>query len=106
MLEFNDENFGKEVLENEEPVLVDFWRMGCGACSMMDSIIDEVAEELKGRAKVGKLNINENLETAKMYKIPAVPTLIIFKDGKPVEKAVGLRPKKILVDRINLLIEN
>ena len=104
MLELNDENFETEVLKKQEPALVDFWRPGCRACLTMDSVIEEVSREFKNKAIVGKLNVAENLETAKLYKIPAVPTLIIFKDGKPVEKAVGLRSKEILVNKLNSLI--
>lgn len=104
MLELNDENFEKEVLQNEQPVLVDFWSPGCGACLIMVPIIEEMAKKFKGRVKIGKLNIAENLETAKVYKIPGVPTFIIFKNGKPIEKAVGLRPEQILIDKLNSLI--
>lgn len=103
MLELNDENFGKEVLENKELTLVEFWMPGCKACLAMAPIVEEVAQELAGRVKVGKLNIAENPETAKLHKIPAVPTTIIFKDGQPIEKAVGLRPKQVLIDKLNSL---
>lgn len=104
MLEFNDENFEREVLKSEQLVLVDFWRPGCKACSAMASVIEETAKEFEGRAKVGSLNIVENPETTKLYKIPAVPTLIIFKHGEPIEKAVGLRRKQVLIDKLNSLI--
>lgn len=103
MLELNDENFKREVLESKQLVLVDFWTPGCKACLTITPIIEEVSRELKGRVKVGKLNAAENPETAKTYKIPAVPTLIIFKDGQPVEKAVGLRPKQVLINKLNSL---
>lgn len=103
MLELNDENFKKEVLESEKLALVDFWMPGCKACLIMDPLIEEIARELEGKVKVGKLNITENPETAKAYKIPAVPTLIIFKNGEPAEKAVGLRPKQILINKLNSL---
>ncbi len=104
MLELNDENFEREILKNEQPVLVVFWRPGCGACLAITPVIEEVAKEFEGRVRVGKLNIFENPETAKEYKIPAVPTLIIFKNGEPMEKAVGLRSKQILINKLNLLI--
>ncbi len=103
MLELNDENFKKEVLESKQLVLVDFWRLGCNACLLMIPIIEDMAKELNNRIKIGKLDINENPETAKMYKIPGVPTFIIFKDGKPIEKAVGLRSKEVLTDKLNSL---
>ncbi|MCH8741712.1 thiol reductase thioredoxin [Patescibacteria group bacterium] len=104
MMELDDQNFESEVLKNEKLVLVNFWRPGCGPCLKMDPIVEEVAKELEGRVLVGKLNIFENLETAKTYRIPATPTLIIFKDGKAIEKAVGLRPKQLLIDKLNSLL--
>ena len=104
MIELNDENFRKEVLESEQLVLVDFWRPGCAACSMMFSIIEKLAKEFKGKVKVGQLNLFENPETAKAYKIPAVPTFIIFKKGEAIEKAVGLRQKQVLIGKLNSLI--
>jgi len=103
MLELNDENFEKEVLENEQLVLVNFWRPGCGACFKMEPIIEEVAKELEGKVKCGKLNVFEAPKIAEKYRIPATPTLIIFKDGEPIEKVVGLRPKQILIDKLNSL---
>ena len=87
-----------------KPFLVDFWRPGCGACLAIVPVIEEVAKEFKGRVKVGKLNIFENPETAKVYKIPAVPTLIIFKDGEARERATGLRSKQVLSDKLNSLL--
>ncbi len=103
MLELNDENFKSEVLESNQLVLVNFWRPGCGACFKMDPIIEEVAKEVEGKVKVGKLNIFEAPETANKYKIPATPALIIFKGGEPIERAVGLRPKQALIDKLNSL---
>ena len=70
----------------------------------MEPVIEEVAKELKNRIKVGKLNVIENPETAKLYGIPATPTLIIFKNGEPIEKAVGLRQKQLLIDKLNSLL--
>ena len=104
MLELNDQNFEKEVLKNEELVLVSFWRPGCKPCLTMEPVVEELAKEFEGRIKVGKLNVFENPETVKLYRIPATPALIIFKNGKPIEKAVGLRPKQILIDKLNSLL--
>jgi thioredoxin 1 len=104
MIELNDQNFEEEVLKKEKLVLVSFWRPGCGPCLTMEPIIEEIAKEFNNRIEVGELNIAENPETTKAYRIPATPTLIIFKDGKPIEKAVGLRPKQILIDKLNSLI--
>lgn len=103
MIKLDDENFEKEVLKKTQPVLVSFWRPGCRACLVVDPIIQEVEKELKNRAIIGKVNIFENPEIAKKYKIPAVPTFIIFKKGEPAEKAIGLRSKQVLVEKINSL---
>ena len=103
-MELDDGSFEKEVLKCERPILVVFWRPGCGACLAIDPVLEEVAKKLEGRVGVGKLNIFENPETTKVYRIPAVPTLIIFKNGEPVEKAVGLRSKQVLIDKLNSLI--
>ena len=104
MLELDNQNFEEKVLKNEKLVLVDFWRPGCKPCLTMELVIEEVAKELESRVEVGKLNVMENPEIAKTYGIPATPTLIIFKDGEPIEKAVGLRPKQVLIDKLNSLL--
>jgi len=104
MVQFTSENFKREVLQSEKPVLVDFWKPGCGPCESMAPIIKEVEKEVGEKAKVGKMNVLENPETAQNYKIMGVPTLIIFKDGEPKEKAIGLRSKQVIVDKINSLI--
>jgi thioredoxin 1 len=104
MIELNDQNFEKEVLKNEKLALVIFWSPGCGPCLKMEPIIEEITKEFEGRVEVGKLNIIENLEIAKKYGIPATPTIIIFKSGEPIERAVGLRPKQILINKLNLLL--
>ena len=104
MVELNAQNFGREVLEENQLVLVDFWRPGCRACLRIEPIIEEVAREFEGRVKVGKLNVFENPEITKAFRIPATPTLIIFKNGKPIEKAVGIRPKQVLVQKLDSLL--
>lgn len=104
MIELDRENFKEEILETELPVLVVFWRPGCGACSTIFSILKEVFEELGDTIKVAELNILYAPEIAEEYKIPAVPTLIILKNGKIKERAVGPRSKDLLVERMKLLI--
>lgn len=96
MLELNDDNFKDDVLESKEPVLVCFSKEGCPACLKIIPILEEVSRE----AKVGLLNILESPQTASFYKIPAVPALIVFKNGKAEEKAIGLRPKEVLLDKL------
>lgn len=89
-------NFGAEVLESTTPVLVDFWAAWCGPCQMMGPVIDELAEETKEKYKVGKLNVDENRETASKYGVMSIPTLIVFKDGKNVKQFVGVQNKEAL----------
>lgn len=99
-----DQNFEQEVLKNDEPVLVDFWSPSCSPCLILGPIIEGVAKEFEGRAKVGKLNVMENPETAQRYKIVGIPTIIIFKNGEVKERATGLRSKQILSDKLNSLL--
>ncbi|PKN01112.1 MAG: thioredoxin [Elusimicrobia bacterium HGW-Elusimicrobia-1] len=92
----NDGNFKSEVLESKVPVLVDFWAEWCGPCQMMGPVIADIAAAFSGRAKVGKLNVDENPESSALYGVTAIPTLVIFKDGKAVDKVVGLQPKQVI----------
>ena len=99
-----DQNFEEEVIKSNQLILVDFWSPTCPPCLILGPIIEEIAKEFKGRAKVGKLNVAENPETARDHQIMGIPTLIIFKDGKPIERATGLRPKQVLIDKLNSLL--
>ncbi len=94
--QFTDQNFEGEVLKSDKPVLVDFWAAWCGPCQMMGPIIEELAKELEGKYKIGKMNVDENRETAAKYGIMSIPTLIIFKGGKEVKQLVGLQNKESL----------
>lgn len=85
----NKSNFRKEVLEHQGLVLVDFWADWCGPCKMLAPVIHEVAERNAGTVKVGKVNVDEAMELAQEYHIASIPTLILFKDGKPVKQSVG-----------------
>ncbi len=100
---FTDQNFKEEVLESKVPVLVDFWALWCAPCQMQEPILEEVAKELEPKAKVGKLNIDENKKTADQYQVMSIPTLIIFKDGKVVERLTGVQSKETLVGKINFI---
>jgi len=104
MNNFIDQNFEQEVIKSEKPVLVDFWSPTCPPCLMLGSIIEEIAREFEGKAKVGKLNVFENQETAGKYQIVGIPTIIIFKNGEIKGRATGLRPKHILIDKLNSLL--
>jgi len=104
MITLTDENFEKEVIKNEKPILVDFWSPTCPPCVMLGPIIEEIAKEFEGRIKVGKLNVMENQETAEKYEIFSIPTIIIFKEGEIKERAVGLRPKQVIIDKLNSIL--
>jgi thioredoxin len=95
-----DDNFENEVFSRETPVLVDFWAEWCGPCRRVGPIVEEIAEEYGGKLKVGKLNVDENPAATSMYGIRSIPTLIVFKDGKPVDKIIGAVPKSHIVEVI------
>ena len=92
----SEANFEKEVLNAPVPVLVDFWAEWCGPCRMLTPTIDELANELSGQAKVGKVNVDENPAIAERYGIRGIPTLILFKGGEVVEQVVGVQSKDAL----------
>ncbi len=90
---FSDQNFEAEVLRSKEPVLVDFWASWCPPCRMIAPFVLAVAEEFQGRVKVGKLDVDQNPETAARYQVTGIPTLLLFKDGQVVEQRVGALPR-------------
>jgi thioredoxin 1 len=98
--QFTDQNFEAEVLKSDKPVLVDFWAVWCGPCQMMGPVIDELAEEMKDKFKIGKLNVDENGGIAAQYGVMSIPTLIIFKDGKNVKQFVGVQNKEALKEAL------
>ena len=99
VIAINKENFQKEVMLSEKPVLIDFWAPWCGPCRMVGPLVDEIAEE-RDDIKVGKINVDEEPELAAQFQIMSIPTLIVFKDGEVVSKTMGARPKA----QINALI--
>lgn len=99
-MQFTDQNFEQEVLKSDKAVLVDFWAVWCGPCQTMRPIVEELAEEVKDKYKVGKMNVDENRETAAKFGIMSIPTLIIFKDGKVVKQLVGVQAKENLKEEL------
>jgi len=96
-----DENFKKEVLDAESPVLVDFWASWCAPCRMMGPVIEQLAEEYNGKCKIGKLNTEESPNTTAEYGITSIPTIIIFKDGKPVDQMIGVLAKEAIAKKLD-----
>ena len=92
-LKITRENFENEVMKSNIPVLIDFWAPWCGPCQMMGSIIEQLAEEYEGKAKVGKVNVDEEGELSQAFGVMSIPTIVLVKDGKVVKQAVGARPK-------------
>ena len=101
-----DANFQKEVLENSQPVLVDFWADWCGPCHMIAPAIEELAADFEGRAKVGKLDVDANGKIAGQYGIRSIPAILLFKDGQVVDQVIGVAPKSELTNKLNDLIQN
>lgn len=100
-LEFTDANFQSEVLDSPLPVLVDFWAPWCGPCRMLTPVIEQLAKDYAGRAKVGKVDIDENAATATKYNIRGVPTLLLFNLGQVMEQHVGASPKETIVKMLD-----
>ena len=92
-LKITRENFENEVMKSNIPVLIDFWAPWCVPCRMMGPIIEQLAEEYEGKAKVGKVNVDEEGELSQAFGVMSIPTIVLVKDGKVVKQAVGARPK-------------
>ncbi len=99
----NDLTFVQDVLESIQPVLVDFWAPWCGPCRMIAPAIEEIGKEFAGRARVVKLNVDENQETAARFGIASIPTLLYFRDGRVVDQLIGATSKKAIVTKLNAL---
>ena len=95
---FTAANFDAEVLKADQPVLVDFYADWCGPCKMMAPIVEEVAREMEGKAKVGKLNVDDNMEIAARYGVMSIPSLILFENGEVKNKSVGFIPKEAVLE--------
>ena len=99
-----DTNFDTEVLQNSKPVLVDFWAVWCGPCQTQEPIVEEVAKVMEGKAKIGKLNVDENPSVSQKFGIMSIPTLMIFKNGAVVKQFIGIQSKETLLGELNKLI--
>ncbi|MCD8122878.1 MAG: thioredoxin [Clostridiales bacterium] len=97
VININQNNFRAEVLNSDKPVLLDFWASWCGPCRMVSPIVDEIAAE-RPDIKVGKVNVDEQSELAAQFRVMSIPTLVVMKDGKVVNQAVGARPKNQILD--------
>ncbi len=95
-----DDDFEEEVLKSSVPVLTDFWAGWCGPCLQIAPILEQIAEEYEGRLKVAKLEVDRNPEIAARYSIQGIPTMIIFKDGQPIETLIGFMPKEELLRKL------
>jgi len=101
-----DDNFSKEVLESNLPVLVDFWAVWCGPCRMVAPVVAALASEYEGRAKIAKLDVDNAQKTASEYGIRSIPTLLIFKGGKVADQVIGAVPKKQIVEKLDAVLAN
>ena len=103
-LTLTDENFRREVLESEKPVLVDFWAAWCGPCRVLGPVIEELATELNGTAKVGKLNVDENPATAQQFGVRSIPTVLFFNKGQIADSTIGVVSKEALRSKLEALV--
>jgi thioredoxin 1 len=104
VIEVNDANFDEEVLKSDVPVLVDFWAVWCGPCKAIAPIIDSVAATYAGKVKIAKMNVDTSTSTPMRYRVQAIPTLIFFKDGKPVDQLLGYNPQSVIEEKVQKLI--
>jgi thioredoxin 1 len=95
-----DDNFDAEVLKSDIPVLVDFWAEWCMPCKMVEPIVDQIAQEYAGKLKIGKVDVDSNPQISMKYGIRSIPTLLIFKNGQPVDQIIGAVPKKNILQKL------
>jgi thioredoxin 1 len=98
---FTDATFDENVKASDVPVLVDFWAEWCGPCKMISPVLEEIAQEHEGKIRIGKLNIDDNLDVTRRFDVLSIPTLILFKDGEPQVRLIGAKPKGQLLEEIS-----
>lgn len=98
---FTDHNFQDQVLKNSKPVLVDFWAPWCGPCRIVSPVIEELAKDFSGKVVIGKMNVDENPDTAGQFGIMSIPTVMLFQNGKPVKSLIGAQGKEAYKRVIN-----
>jgi len=96
-----DATFDEHVKSSDVPVLVDFWAEWCGPCKMISPVLEEIAEEHAGKIRIGKLNIDDNLDVTRRFDVMSIPTLILFKDGEPKMRVIGAKPKGQLLEELS-----
>ena len=103
-LTLTDETFDEEVKSSEQPLLVDFWAEWCGPCKMIAPVLEEIAGDTEGKLRVGKINVDENLELARRFEVMSIPTLILFKDGEPQHRIIGAKGKGQLLQELEAFL--
>jgi len=104
LIEITDDNFENEVINSDLPVLIDFWAVWCGPCKMVAPIVEELATEYDGKAKIGKLDVDSNQQTSIKFGVRSIPTLLLFKDGELKDTIIGAVPKTNIVEKLNALV--